>query len=103
METRQITQGHIYFIVLNNMYGTAENQEIVAMSDDKDKLIELYKNNLLPLGERYHDEGGMYRSFVKGIFHDYNPPMYEEVYECLKDSWVPIDEIEQAKSKFYFV
>jgi hypothetical protein len=85
------------------MYGPAENREVVAMSDDKDKLIELYKNNLLPLGERHRDEGGMYRSFVKGIFYNYNPPMSEDVYEYLKDGWGTIDEIEQAKSKFYFV
>lgn len=103
METRQITQGHIYFIVLNNMYAPAENKEIVAMSDDVDRLISFYQANLLPADQRFRDESGMYRSFMRGVLYDYNPPMSEDIYESIIDDWFPLDEIDIARSKICFV
>ena len=101
METRQVTQGHIFFIVLNNIYSRAEDRYIVAVSDDRDKLIDFYKSNLLQEG--FRDENGMYRSFKEGIFYDFNPPLFEELHDCIKDDWILIDDIEKIKSQYYFV
>lgn len=101
METRQITQVHVFFVVLNNIYGRFEDREIVAVSDDYQKLLDFYYSNLLPENERFRDEQGMYRSFANGPFYNYNPIMCE--YDGFKDEWVSLEEYEKIKSRYYFI
>jgi len=103
METRQIVQGHIYYLLLNNIYDRCEERSLVAFSDDRNRLIDFYEQNLLPLEERYRDEGGMYRSFSKGPLYNFNCAMYEPLSECIKDNWLALDAIEEAKSRYLFV
>ncbi len=103
METRQIIQGHIYYLVLNCMYDRCEDRNIVAISEDRNKLINFYESNLLPYEERYRDETGMYRSFMKGPLYEYNPAMYESLDDCIKDEWFMLDDIDRIKMKYYVV
>lgn len=53
MKKRTITQVLIYKLVLNAMTGRMENAQLVAISTDKNKLIEYYNGELAP--ESYQD------------------------------------------------
>lgn len=101
METRQITQVHIYFIVLNGVYDRCEDRNIVAVSDDKNRLMEFYNNNLLPPDNRFRDNAGMFRSFKEGPLYNYNPGY--NLKEIFKDEWISMEELNNVKSRYYFV
>ena len=108
METRQITQIHIFYLVLNGVYHRCEGRNIVAVSDELSTIISLYNNNLLPPEERYRDDLGRYRSFREGPLHDYNPVPFQ-LYDVtnydnlgIKDTWVNEDEIYNLKNKYHW-
>jgi len=109
METRQITQGHIYYLVLNGVYDRCEGRNIVAVAEDLSELIKLYNNSLLPYEERYRDDSNMFRSFTKGLLFNYNPLPFElygvQNYDDLgiKDTWVNVDELYDLRSKYHWV
>lgn len=54
VETRHLTQTKIWVLALNPMRANTETGEIVAWSNDKDKLMNWYKALLV---EPYIDEG----------------------------------------------
>lgn len=101
METRQITQVHIYFIVLNGVYDRCEDRNIVVVSDDRTKLIDFYHDNLLPNDKRFRDDYGKFRSFKEGPLYDYNPGYILE--DIIKDEWISMDDLGNVKSRYYFV
>lgn len=83
MQTRQITETLIYKLILNPMRGNTESANIVAISYDKQKLIDWYNNEFAP--ESYTDEGSpsfechgdshpWHKTFKKGsVLEWYNP------------------------------
>lgn len=102
METRQITQVHIFFILLNPVYGRYEDREVAACALNAQDLVSFYNNNLLQPNERYRDEVGKYRSFIKGPLFDYNPnESYDEM--SVREVWVPIDDLNSLRAKYYFI
>ena len=109
METRQITQVHIYYLVLNGVYDRCEDRNVVAVSGEPSTLISLYNENLLPDEERYRDELNRFRSFRKGILHDYNPvPFFLNSVECydglgIRDTWIDENELYNIQSKYHWV
>lgn len=64
METRTITQVKMYVLVLNPMTGQAEGAEAVAMSDDRQRLVNWYNSQKAP--ERYNDDERWNKMFIKG-------------------------------------
>ena len=109
METRQVTQVKLYYLLLNSVYDCAEARSIAAVSADLDELISFYKNNLLSYDERFRDNTGMYRSFREGILYNYNPlpfDVYSEyVYDDLgiKSCWVDEDQLYKYEEKYPWV
>ena len=99
METREIRQVKVYFLVMNGVYDYAEGGSIAAVSTSKDRLLSLYNSEMLPDGERY-------RGFKEGPFFGYNPllSMYDSTFgHGLKEEWVTMEELENIKHKYYFV
>lgn len=82
------------------MYDRCEGRSIAAVSDDRQKLIDFYNNNLLSYDKRYRDDGGMYRSFKNGPLHNFNPPMNEEF---IKDEWVTVGELDRARQMYAWI
>lgn len=102
METRHITQGHIYYLLLNGVYDRCEDNNIVAVAESVEALNTFYKENLLPPEERYRDDYGMYRSFKKGPLYDYNP-IDIGMYAGVKDAWIDVHELYDIQSKYNWV
>ena len=63
MEARTITQVKVYKLILNHMGGYAENGEIVAVSDDYDKLVAWYHDQFA--GACWRD-GRFLKTFKEG-------------------------------------
>lgn len=109
METRQITQGHIYYLVMNGVYDRCEDRNVAAVSEDLNVLLSFYNENLLPYEERYRDDNHMYRSFKKGLLHNYNPVPFEltgvQNYDGLgiKDAWVDRDALYDIRSRYQWI
>lgn len=109
METRQITQAHVYYLILNGVYDRCEDRNIVAVAESPETLISLYNNDILPYDDRFRDEYGRYRSFKKGILYDYNtlpfpltsPTCYDNL--GIKDTWVDTNELYDIRSRFTWV
>ena len=88
METRTITQVHIYYLVLNT-FGAAEDGAIVAISDERQKLVDYYNSQLLVEGVR--DSAGYYHSFEEGSLYNYNPCDIDRIGlygHGIHDEWV---------------
>ena len=108
METREITQVKIYYLVMNGVFDSAEEGHISAVSTSKNRLTEFYNAQLLPIEERFRDDYGRFRSFRRGAFYDFNP-LYtfsadqDTFGHGLKEDWLTFDEFENVKRKYYFV
>lgn len=111
METRQVTQVHIYYLLLNGVYDRCESRDIVAVADSKEKLHNLYNRELLSNEERFRDTNGYFRSFKSdGVLYNYNsiPFFTTGEYECyddlgIKDDWIDIDSLPRLKSKYNWI
>lgn len=74
VETREITQVLIWKLILNPMCERTEAATLVAWSDDKEKLIQWYKSQLV---EPYTDSN-WHKVFAKnGVLEWYNPTNIE--------------------------
>ena len=82
METRFVEQVKIYAMRLNPMRANTEANEVVAISYDKQALINYYNSQLAPEG--YVEEGSpsfdchgdthrWHKSFIKGNLEWFNP------------------------------
>lgn len=110
METRQVTEIKVYKLVLNPMRSNMEAGEIVALSYDKQTLIDWYESQLAP--EPYNDEGSgsfavhgdthqWHKSFKKdGPLEWYNPTdlhNQDDYYgHGVSHEWVDINFAEQT-------
>lgn len=105
MEARTITQLHIFYLVLNT-FGRCEDSEIVAISDERQKLVDFYYSQLLEEG--YRDSNGFFHSFKEGILHNYNPPSCDitstDWYgNGIHDEWVNEDYYYSLRDRFFIV
>ena len=77
METRQITEVKIWRLILNPMRSNTEDRQLLAISDDREKLLNWYKNEFA--SEPYYSVGE--NSFpAKGDF----PAQYSEHHKYYK-------------------
>ncbi len=107
MEQRVITQVKIYYLVMNPMTDRTEASKIVVMSEDRDRLIRYYTDNLVP----YYNDGNWSKTFRKDTpLEWYNPLGSLEENKVnhwghgLKSEWV--DEsayFNEVKNKYFFV
>lgn len=108
METREITQVKIYFLVMNGVWDSAEGGSIAAVSTSKDRLIEFYQSQVIPYEERYRDDMGRYRSFKEGPLYNYNLLMTMDARNStfghgLKEEWVLLDDLDDIKHRYHFI
>ena len=111
METREITQVHVYFLLLNGVYDRCEARNITIVADSKEKIVNYYSQNLLPRDERFRDESGYYRSFRRdSLLYNYNDLPFNlnvnsECYDDLgiKDDWVELDSLDRIKSRYHWI
>jgi hypothetical protein len=111
METRQITQVKIWKLILNPMTSNTENGSLVASSDNRENLLNWYKNEFADepyysIGEHYFPAKGLspenfigeykyYKVFKQGSVLEWMNPMLDETQ--LDDyghgiSWQWVDE-----------
>ena len=102
METREITQGHIYYLRLNGVYDRCEDSDVVAVAESVDALNSFYMENLLPIEERYRDEQNIFRSFKKGPLRNYNT-IDMGMSSGIKDFWIDMTELSDLKSQYLWV
>lgn len=107
METRTITQVKVWELILNPMRSNTESCDLVAWSDDRDKLLQWYKSKIV---EPYTDNGSpsfechgsshnWHKVFEKGSELEwYNPMDSEEGIpnhygQGLQSEWVDEDSL----------
>ena len=95
METRTTQEVRIYVLVLNT-FGAAETGEIVAVSDDYNRLVDLYNQQINPEGK--YRENGWWKTFKKGSLIEYNNPCsslkLNNTYPFghgIHDEWIPME------------
>lgn len=105
METRQVTELKVFLLIMNNMRGNTEGKTLVAISDDKDKLVSWYNSQKAP--ERYKEVGASsfeshgsehtwHKSFIPGPLEWYNPiDNFSELNHWghgIQEDWVLMDD-----------
>ena len=90
-----------------NTFGRAEEGEVVAISDDYDRLVDWYLDQFAD--DSYRDEG-FYKTFKKGSKIEYNNPCGSAVLNNLNhfgqgihDEWVSEDEYINIKNAYNFI
>ena len=110
METRTIIEVRVYKLALNPMASKAEDREIVAISDDYNKLVEWYRAQFAP--QAWRDENGWWRTFRENsLLFWYNPCYSTELNPSdifghgIYDEWVSEEGYFGAVSsgRFYVV
>ena len=72
MNTRTFTKTEVQiFVLVLNTFGRTEDVEVVAMSDDYERLVKWYKDQL---AEKSYRENGLHKVFKKGSPIEYNSP-----------------------------
>lgn len=110
MEIRQRTvmveEARLYVLVLNT-FGAAEEGEIVAVSDDYNRLVSWYNDQFAQEGYR---EDGWYKTFKKGSPIEYNNPCATTALNQthpfghgIRDEWVDVDIVDRIRSSYHWV
>lgn len=108
METGEtiVPEVRVYVLVLNT-FGAAEDREIVAVSDDYDRLVNWYNDQFAEEGYR---EDGWYKTFKKGSLIEYNNPCATTVLNQTRpfghgihDEWVHLDVIDRIRERYHWV
>lgn len=108
METRQITEAHIYVLVLNT-FEHAEERTIAAVSDDYQKLVDFYNSQLLSSNDQFRDELGFFHSFKEGPLHNLNPCHSLKLNDNasfghgIHDEWVNVCNLDRIRSQYYWI
>ena len=108
MNTRTFTKTEVQiFVLVLNTFGRAEDVEVVAMSDDYERLVKWYKDQL---AEEPYREDGWYKVFKKGSPIEYNNPCSSlelnilDCYKCgIHDEWIDINNIANIRNHYRFV
>lgn len=104
MEIRTIEEVRIYVLVLNT-FGAVESGEVVAISDDYDKLVDWYKRQLNPKGT--YQEDGWLKTFKKGSLIEYNNPCFSlelnNTYPFghgIHDEWISLEQFYSLGNRY---
>lgn len=107
METRNVTQYHVYLLVLNT-FGRAEEMGIAAVSTDYDHLVSWYHDQFAE--SKWRDASGFIHTFKEGSpIENYNPcsSIVLNQLGCfgdgIKDEWVDQSSFETIPGRFYFL
>ena len=104
METRTVTEGKIFYLVMNPVTDRAETGRITVMSDSKERLIQYYKDQSVPT----YDDGNFRKVFRQGgPLEWYNPIWTFEGVDTfghgLKEEWVQLSSLDTLKYKYLFI
>lgn len=105
IQTRQVEQVLVWKLILNPMTAKTEHSDLVAWSEDRDKLLDWYKSQLVepyaekgsPSFECHGDSHIWHKVFAKGSALEwYNPMENEQGHpnhhgQGLHNEWVDID------------
>lgn len=110
MNTRTFTKTEVQiFVLVLNTFGLSEGVEIVAISDDYERLVKWYKDQLAeePYGK---DIDKWSKVFKKGSPIEYNNPCSSlelnilDYYKCgIHDEWTDINNIDNIRNHYRFV
>lgn len=107
METKNVTQYHVYLLVLNT-FGAAEEMNIAAVSTDYNHLVSWYRDQFAD--SRWRDDLGFVHSFKEGSpIQNYNPCSSTVLNQLgcfgdgIKDEWVDQSSFETIPGRFYFL
>ena len=106
METRQITQVRLYVLILNT-FGAAESGNIVAVSDDYQRLVTWYQSQF---ADEPYREDGWYKTFKKGSPLEYHNPCGSVELNGtniwnhgIHDEWVLLDDLDIIRNRYFYV
>lgn len=106
METRQITQVRLYVLILNT-FGAAESGNIVAVSDDYQRLVTWYQSQF---ADEPYREDGWYKTFKKGSPIEYNNPCGSvELNHTnpwnhgIHDEWISTEDLYEIRNRYLYV
>ena len=75
METRQINQVKMYFLIMNSVYQRFEDRTAVVCSYEEKNIADFYSNNRR---EPYRDVSGFMRYFDEDSpLYDFNPSWFD--------------------------
>ena len=107
IRTQTTQEVRIYVLVLNT-FGAAEDGEIVAVSDDYNRLVDWYKAQFNPNG--CYREGRYVKTFRKGSDIEWNNPCrsleLNDTYPFghgIHDEWIPKDTFYLLNSRYNMV
>lgn len=104
MEIRTITQGKIYYLVMNPVTDRAESGKITVMSDTKQRLIDFYNEQHVPV----YDDGNFRKVFKQGgPLEWYNPVWSFDGLDTfghgIHVDWIDLENLPNLKGKYYFI
>lgn len=107
METRTITQVRMYKLILNPMTDRCEASALVAMSDDYNRLVSWYMDQLADVPWR---DGDWYKTFKSGSSIEWCNPChslelnYADLYgHGISEEWVSMDVYNNVRNNPLFV
>lgn len=104
METRTVVEGKIFYFVMNPVTDRAETGRITVMSDSRERLIQYYKDQIMPA----YSDGNFTKFFRQGgPLEWYNFIWSFEGVDTfghgLKEEWVQLNNLDTLKSKYPFI
>ncbi len=91
METRTITQVKAYKLLLNPMHARTETISLVAISYDRQELIDWYESLKV---ESYIEEN-WHKTFKKGSKLEWYNPFDHSSYGGIQEEWTTLEEIDK--------
>lgn len=108
MQTRRIIEVLVFILHLNPVTDRCESTRIVAVSDDRNKLIDWYKSQRAE--KPYRDDDGYLKVFRKGSSLEMFNPIKEDEFEGrnifghgIEMAWVQLDAIGQLQTNHHWV
>ena len=81
METRTVIEVKLYFLIMNMMRNKSESQSLVIISDSREKIIQYYNDNIVPLYEdkimEFEGEHTYRKNFKKGSELEWMNPLFD--------------------------
>lgn len=106
MNIRTTKECQLFVLVLNT-FGRAEDGRVVAVSDDYNKLVNWYSQQIV---DKPYNDGGFHKVFKKGSPIEFNNPCgsleLNKTYPFghgIHDEWVKLEELDNVKSRYNFI
>lgn len=111
METRDVTEVRLFALIMNNVHDRAEGCELVAVSDDYQKLVNWYNSQKAEKPYRSEYDNNMYyKVFKEGSELEYFNPLFSlglnemsPFGQGIKDEWVNIEQLSSIRSRLLFI